>query len=154
MFDIIIDTREKQPWLFEAHKTISRKLDTGDYSICGLEDQLCIERKKSVAELANNLTDQRFKNELERMSKYKFSFLILEFDYRHIDSFPEGSGIPKRLKKKVRVKGPFIISCLSQIRIKYNIHIIPCSNAIYAEYVAYDIMKRVYQLSNDRNTTI
>jgi ERCC4-type nuclease len=152
ILNIIIDTREKTPWTFEkttsSEDIVFQKLDTGDYSLEGLEDILCIERKKSVAEIANNITDKRFKRELERMSEFKYKFLILEFDYRHIDDFPEGSDIPKHFQKKVRVKGPFIIKCLSRIMCKYGISVIPCSSAAYAEHIAYSIMKEVYDASS------
>lgn len=47
-FTIIIDTREQQPWEFEHYSTASRKLDTGDYSIEGLENLFTIERKKAL----------------------------------------------------------------------------------------------------------
>lgn len=146
--NIIIDTREKKnPWQFDkTSATISfRKLDTGDYSIDGMEDILCIERKASVAELAQNITDKRFARELERMVNFKYKFLILEFDYRHIDVFPEGGSLPPNVKSKIRVKGPYIIKCLSRIMTKYNINVIPCSNAIYAEHIAYSIMKEIYE---------
>ena len=53
-FTIIIDTREQQPWTFEHYTTANRKLDTGDYSVEGLENLLAIERKKSINEIANN----------------------------------------------------------------------------------------------------
>ena len=62
-FTIIKDTREQDGYTFESSSSryhtcngmISRKLDTGDYSIEGLEDKLCIERKASVVEFANNV---------------------------------------------------------------------------------------------------
>ncbi len=143
---IIIDTREKYPWLFESTSAsvISQKLDTGDYSIEGLEDLLCIERKRNVAELAGNITTARFKNELERMSQFKYKFLILEFDYRHIDDFPAGSDIPRRVRHKLKVKGPFIIKFLSSIMCDYHINVLLCSNTKYAEHIAYSIIREVY----------
>jgi len=144
--NIIIDTRErKNPWQFlNTSSTVCyHKLDTGDYTVEGLEDILCIERKASVAEIAQNVTDDRFKRELERMQEFPYKFIILEFDYRHIDDFPEGSDLPQKIMKNIRTKGPFIIKCLSRIMTKYDINILPCSNAIYAEHVAYSIMKEV-----------
>ena len=126
-------------------KIIKSEIDVNDYdSIDGLEHDLCIERKKNVAELAGNITDSRFKRELERMAEFPYKFLILEFDYRHIDDFPEGSNIPERLKKRVRVKGPYIIKCLSRIMTKYGIQVLMCSNTAYAEHVAYSLMKEIY----------
>ena len=144
---ILIDTNEKQPWLFAAYdvETALKNMNTGDYTIEGMEKLLCIERKASVAEVASNITKPRFINELERMCDFQYRYLILEFDYRHIDDFPEGAGIPSYLKNKIKVKSPFIIKSLSKIMTKYNIHIIPCSNRIYAEHVAYSIMKETYE---------
>ena len=52
---IIIDTREQKPWEFPGHTTAVQKLDTGDYSVEGLEDILCIERKQNTSEFAKNI---------------------------------------------------------------------------------------------------
>ena len=51
---------------------IDRKLDTGDYSIEGLEDKICIERKGCVEELAINLGSKKktFLKEIERMESF------------------------------------------------------------------------------------
>jgi ERCC4-type nuclease len=151
MFDVIIDTREQQPWQFTSSQINNiehTKLDTGDYSIKGLEHLLCIERKKSVAELAGNITADRFKNELLRMSTFKYKFLLLEFDYGDIDMYPENSGLPKYAMSKVRVKGPFIMKFLSEIQVKYGIHVVCCKNAQYASYIATNIMKQVDEIEN------
>jgi len=143
--DIIIDTREQQPWLFvtKSANIISRKLDTGDYSIDGWEDKFCIERKKSVSELAKNIVEDRFERELERMSEFLYPFILLEFDYNDIAMYPEGSNLPKRVKSKIRIKEPFIKKRLCEIQIKYNIHIIFCTNVVYAENIAYGLMKQI-----------
>jgi hypothetical protein len=150
MFDVIIDTREKQPWSFAQSSSIdniiNKKLDTGDYSIVGLEDVLCIERKRSVSELATNITQDRFKNEMERMSNFPYKFLILEFDYFQIDMYPEGSNIPKDLQSKIRINGSYIMKVLSEIQVRNGIHVIACGNVAFAEHVAINLMKRVYEL--------
>ena len=75
-FKIIKDTREQEGYTFEPsssryHKCegmVVRKLDTGDYSLEGLEDKVCIERKASVVEFANNIGHDavRFAKEIER----------------------------------------------------------------------------------------
>ena len=61
-FTIIVDTREQTPWEFGFHNTAKRKLDTGDYSMEGYESLFTIERKRSVSEIANNLSENRFKD--------------------------------------------------------------------------------------------
>ena len=104
-FIVIRDTREKDGWYFKesdyCEGMVNQKLDTGDYSIQGLEDVLCIERKASVAEIANNIVDDRFTRELDRMSEFKYKFLILEFGVEDILSFPVGSDIPKKSWNKI-----------------------------------------------------
>jgi ERCC4-type nuclease len=148
VFNVIIDTREQQGWEFTSDKvesTISRKLDTGDYSIEGLEHVLCIERKKSVAEIAGNVIDDRFFRELERMAEFPHSFLICEFDFEDIVMYPQGSNIPKKMWKKVKVRGPLILKKLSEIQVNYDVHIVFAGNADNAVYAATNIMKRIHE---------
>jgi ERCC4-type nuclease len=153
VFNVICDTREKTPFIFahaDINQVISKKLDTGDYSIEGLEDILCIERKRSVAEIANNLTDNRFDRELERMMKYKYRFILCEFNYYNIDIYPRGSEIPKAKWDSIRIKAPFIRSKLVDIMIRYGVQIIFCENAEYASEIATTIMRKIYNLEYRR----
>ena len=78
-FTIIVDTREQQPWIFDNYAKAHKKLDTGDYSVEGLEHLLTIERKKSSSEFATNIVESRFKDVVMRLSQFKYSFLLLEF---------------------------------------------------------------------------
>lgn len=155
MFNVIVDTREQQPWNFTSssiNEIKRQKLDTGDYSIEGMEDILCIERKQSVSELAGNITDKRFIRELERMAKFRFKFLILEFDYYSIDIFPQGSTIPEKFRKNIRVSGNYIMKMLSEIQVKYGVHVVTCMNSNYASHVASNIMKQVIEIvHNEQN---
>ena len=58
-FTVIKDTREQDGWTFERFDTryhtctgmVLQKLETGDYSLKGMENIFCVERKGSVAEL-------------------------------------------------------------------------------------------------------
>ena len=62
-YTVIKDTREQDGYTFERFESryhacagmVVQKLDTGDYSLVGLEDKLCIERKGRISELAINL---------------------------------------------------------------------------------------------------
>lgn len=152
-FNVIVDTREKEPWRITAstvNSVISKKLDTGDYSIEGFEDKVCIERKRSVSEFAANVTQKRFKNELERMRDYEYKYLIFEFGMQDVLDYPVGSGIPMGRWKKLKTRGPYILKCISQIQVAYDVHVIYAGNASNAEYAATNIMKRIYErLSTD-----
>ena len=147
-FTVIRDTREKNGWYFKETEycqgMLEQKLDTGDYSIEGLEDTLCIERKGCVSELANNIVDKRFDRELERMAGFKYKFIILEFSVDDILAFPVGSEIPKKTWSKIRITGRFILKRLSEIQTKYGIHVIPCGNNLAAWHMANSIIKRVF----------
>jgi ERCC4-type nuclease len=150
-FTVIRDTREKDGhgWFFDEDNccqgTLVQKLDTGDYSIVGLENTLSIERKESVSEIATNIVTERFTKELDRLRDIKHKFLICEFELNDIMTFPIGSNIPKSKWNTIRIKPPFIISCLSNIQVKYNLHIIFAGNSRNAKTIAYNLLKRVYE---------
>jgi ERCC4-type nuclease len=148
MFNVIVDTREQIPLAIascaEVAEVINRKLDTGDYTVEGLEQKLVIERKRNVAELAINITEDRFWREMERMGSYEHRFLLLEFGIDDIRSYPEGSTIPKAKQKFIKVKGPFIMKKLSEIQIDYGVDVVFCGDTDNALWMATNIMKRVH----------
>lgn len=87
---IIQDTREKQraDWLIRHPKVelIQRKLDEGDYSIEGYEDQLMIEHKR-LGELCTNWTKERdrFRREWERAAAKDYLQKSLVIEGRKVD---------------------------------------------------------------------
>ena len=144
-FTIIIDTREQIPWEFGFHNTAKKKLDTGDYSIEGFENILAIERKKSVSEIATNLSEPRFKDVLERLSKINHAYMVFEFSLDEVYDFPVGSDIPKKMWDKLRISGNYIIKRLIEIQLEYKIQIIFCGDPDNAERFSASIMKRIYE---------
>jgi ERCC4-type nuclease len=153
-FEIIIDTREQQPWIFEHQTKACEKLDTGDYSVRGLEHQLCIERKKSVSEIANNITEKRFKDVVARMTQYKYSFLLLEFDFDNVLAYPVGSNVPKKMWDKLKITPNFLIKHLVELQVFFNIKVLFCGSASNAERMALSIMKKVYEIEQPRKQDI
>jgi len=145
-FHILIDTREQKAWEFPRHSTANIKLDTGDYSLAGFQDKLCIERKKSVSEIASNITEKRFVNELERMAEFKYRFMIFEFSLTDVLIYPEGSEIPQHKRKYIRISPNFILKKLSEYMVNYNINIIFGDTPKNAEKAAMAIMRRVYEI--------
>lgn len=153
-FTIIIDTREQKPWSFNDYMVSHAKLDTGDYSIKGLENILCIERKRNVAEIANNITESRFKDVIGRMSNIKHSFLLLEFDLEDVMNYPIGSTIPKKLWSKIRISPQYILKHIVDLQIEHNIHIIFCSSSSNAEKIALVLMRKIFKLYNQDNSNV
>lgn len=80
---VLIDTREQRPWefdteLFEPHRAT---LAAGDYSVCGLEGQLAIERK-SLGDFVSTVIAGwlRFRKELYRLASYDVAAIVVEAD--------------------------------------------------------------------------
>lgn len=140
---IIQDTREQYPWDFSFYEvdTVVRKLDTGDYSLEGEENNICIERKRSTGELSQNLGSKRatFERELERMTFIRDRYLILEFSIQDLLDFPKNSGIPKKTLPYIRMNAQYMIKLLDQYQDKYGIEIIYANNRDNAQSLVMDI---------------
>jgi ERCC4-type nuclease len=148
-FNIVVDTREQKPWDFNDSFNITKaKLDTGDYSIEGLEHLVCIERKSSVNEVSNNITEKRFKDVLDRMAGFPHPHILFEFDLHDILNFPHNSGIPQRLWKNLRISPLFLLKYITEINTIYGIHTHFCGNRENAQAIAISIMKRVNEKHN------
>jgi ERCC4-type nuclease len=145
-FHIIVDTREQHPWVFEHMTKSVSKLDTGDYSLQGLETLFCIERKGSVSEFANNITEKRFKDVIDRMRRIPYAFLLLEFDLEDILIYPVGSNVPKRMWDKLKIGPKFILKHIIELQILHNIKVVFCGDASNAEKMAITIMRTIYEL--------
>jgi len=155
-FTIIKDTREQEGYTFEPSSSryhtcngmVTRKLDTGDYSIEGLEDKLCIERKASVVEFANNVGhDQvRFAKEIERMKEFPYRFLVLEFSLTDLMNFPEGSSIPEEDWGKLKVTNKFMLKMIMEFQLFSGIHVLFCDSKKNAKWAVLSIIKRVNEL--------
>lgn len=75
---IITDTREQRPLLFQHLASESGTLQSGDYSLKGLEADFAIERK-SIADLCQSLTRgrERFERELHRLRGFDFARILI-----------------------------------------------------------------------------
>lgn len=136
-FTIIQDTREKKPWTFEATGSVDDvkvlKLDTGDYSIEGMENLFMVERKASVDEVFMNLGVQwkRFQKEMERAKPYKYKYLVIEATMRDIF---HGSRYSK-------MSGRFIIARLIYLQMKYGINVIFAGSGMHVPGFIIQLMK-------------
>lgn len=114
---IIQDSREQTPWHLPNLKV--GKLDTGDYAIEGLEGFACIERKGAVSEFATNLSEERFRRELERMSKIAHPVVALEFKMSDLTTWPDRSGLPQKQLDLIRARGPYLESKLAKYQAEF-----------------------------------
>jgi hypothetical protein len=127
---------------------IEQKLDTGDYSILGLEDKICIERKGCVEELAVNLGQKKhaFLDEIERMSSFPHKFLILDFSLEDLVRFPEETRIPIKNKASVKITGKYMLKCIFEFELYNNVHVLFCDNKYNAFIAVSSILKRINEM--------
>ena len=152
-YTVIKDTREQEGSTFErfsgryhqCNGMVVRKLDTGDYSLEGLEDKICIERKARVSELAINLgkDKRRFMAEIERMKEFPFKFLVLEFTLADVMDFPERSDIPEEKWSSIVITNKYMLKMLIEFQMYDDIHVIFCGNRKNAKLVVSSILKRI-----------
>ncbi len=100
---VIIDTREPPGHAYDFRRfpkwvgeTLRKTLKTGDYSIQGLEDEICVERK-TMEDLVSTLTANRktFIKECQRMEALRRKVIVIESTlarlksrYLHSDAHP------------------------------------------------------------------
>lgn len=148
---IIQDTREKEPWNFSSFSNckgqIVSKVDAGDYIIQGKETLITIDRKKSPAELANNLGmyRERFANEMQRMQDFTHRYVICEFPYELLLMFPKGSGLPKQVQRKIRARGKFLASQVQRLSEEYDVKFLFCSNREEAQERAMELFQEAIE---------
>ncbi len=151
-FIVVKDTREQDGYYFKQYNTcagmVEEKLDTGDYSIKGLEDKICIERKGCVEELAMNLGSKKyaFLNEIERMEAFPYKFIVLEFSLDELIKFPEETRIPIKNKAAVKITGKYMLKCLMEFQIYNNVHVLFCGNKYNAFIAVSSILKRINEM--------
>lgn len=84
---VLVDSRERAPWTFEGQgiETEVVTLETGDYSLPGLEHRVAIERK-SIDDWTGTVMRERsrFYRELERLRAFQFRAVIVEASVREI----------------------------------------------------------------------
>lgn len=144
---ILADTRDKKPWYFEEDEyfkgTARKKVDYGDYSIEGLEDLIFIERKASCAELAKNITEDRFHRLLNTGSNFKYKYIIVECPLQNLLEYPAHENFSNEIKQKIKIHPNLLLAYIVKVMITYDIHIIFAGNAKGGQKLAYRILRQI-----------
>ncbi len=154
---VLKDSREKQGWDFPRDNlclgTEIAALKTGDYTLKGYEHLICIERKKSVSEIAGNIGKykRRFEAEMQRIDAFEHAFIICEFNLQDIVDYPKFSNLPKQRRENIVISGKYILKCLIEYQLKYNVKLIFCGNAENAAIFATSLMKRLHEMVTYEN---
>lgn len=193
-YTVIKDTREQDGWFFSQYDkcngTELGTLHTGDYTLKGFEDVVCIERKASVSELANNLGKKKkaFYNEMQRIKDFPFKFLLFEFSFSDLAEYPLSlltkeekedyfqyleynkkikedpslvdvldhvprPRIGKRLDivEQTKISGKYLIKCLMELQIWYDVKIMFCDDKDKAFLVCNSLFKRLNELFHKKD---
>lgn len=151
---IVVDSRETLPFKFIGETTITKKLDSGDYSLVGFESVIAIERKSGTDFLGSISSDrERFKQCLERLSSYERAFIVVECQ---LDSLMDGieikrnsrgkEGIRPNVKQKVGLHPNSLFGTVVSIITRYHIPIIFSKNRKEAERFTLEILKKFYSI--------
>ena len=123
----LVDTREQAPfnlarfanWI-EGERRAT--LETGDYTVEGMEGLICLERK-SLNDLAATLMHnrERFFRQCERMTAFKYRAILVEATYEQIKS-------PHRPVDGVSVHPNGLTGSLDALEVRYLIPVIYTSS--------------------------
>ena len=58
---------------------------------------------------------------MERMSKFRWAYIVCEFSIDDIMSFPENSGIPKKRWQYMRMNGKYIWKRIREIEAEFGV---------------------------------
>lgn len=150
MYHVKKDSREQEAgtgWTFSPTKncsgTTTEKLDTGDYTIVGYEDLFVIERKGALTEWAHNVNEARFDKEMQRLEKFRWPFIILEFTLQDLLNWPNGCNIPKNKIKSIKMTNYALLKKTNEYMIAYKTKIIFAGK--HGKEIAASLFKRVME---------
>lgn len=136
---VIKDTREQAGWEFPG--MVIGTLHTGDYTLQGYEKDFIIERKGKLTEFANNVVDPRFERELDRLDDFKWPFLICEFEFSDIMTWPFSAKLPPSLTNKIKISKYFILKRVNEILVNHKTKILFVGK--YGKETAESLFKRI-----------
>jgi ERCC4-type nuclease len=139
---ILVDDREKKPFPFEE-PTIKKRLNVGDISLEGLEDQLSIERKATIDAVQSVISGHdRFEREMIRGKELKYFAIVIEGRPEDLIKVALKQAKFYNVTPKVmagRVKT--IINTYYLWTIKHGVHVFFCTNRPEAMEVTLKLLR-------------
>jgi hypothetical protein len=127
---VVRDGREKKGhgWIFDKSDEClgmeAGTLHTGDYSIKDYTELITIERKYCTNELAINIFEKRFEEELKRLDDFRYPYMIFEFDYEDVLKYPLNSGLPKHLWHKTAMTADIMNKTIARYQTQYKTKVV------------------------------
>lgn len=132
---IVIDSREKLPWIFSPRvRTCAAALPAGDYSLLGFESSIAIERK-SREDFVNTLGGgrERFLAELRKLEGYEFAAVVVESDLQPIVEGRFFSGMNPEA----------ILGSVAMVVADFRVPVFFCSNRAAAQAFSEKLLARL-----------
>lgn len=140
---IVVDTREQKPYKFDH--SMLKTLESGDYSIRGLEHRIVIERKSKTDAFGSlGKGRSRFEREIRRMSGYDYAAIVIECS---LASF-------LRPPAFTRMNPRAALNTLISWNVKYGIQVHFASDRKHARALVYRILEKYWKhkRNNDKET--
>lgn len=131
---VVIDTREQKPYDFP--RSVVKTLETGDYSIQGMENLVTIERK-SLVDCYSTLGGgrDRFLREFERMGAMQYAAVVIESSLPGFLVPPPRSGVHPRSA----------LGTLIAWSLRYRVHIHFASDRRHGNALVVRILEHFYR---------
>ena len=143
---IIIDSREQAPYSFappryEGVIVEAATLQTGDYSLAGLQDRIGLERK-SLDDLTGTLTKgrARFERECERGRGFDYFGLMIEASLEDV----------RGNKYQSQMTPQSLLQTLAAFSVRYGLHVHWCGNRAGGEYMTHAVLSKYLREAEKR----
>lgn len=133
-FQIAIDTREQKPYSFE--NSVTKTLKTGDYSIVGMEEMICLERKSSTDAYGSlGKGRERLEREFQRMANMEYSAMVIESTMRDFMKQPKYS----------KMNPSSAMNTLISWNLKYGVSIWFAGDRLYGRKLVLRLLEKFYK---------
>jgi len=145
---ILIDSREQAPYAFQRYEGVTVEtstLQTGDYSLSGLQDRVALERK-SLDDLTGTLTKgrERFERECERGRGFDYFGLVIEASLEDVRGH----------KYQSQMTPQSLLQSLAAFSVRYGLHVHWCGNRAGGEYMTHAVLSKYLREAENRLASI
>lgn len=149
-FVVVVDSSEQAPFVFSGIEaegkdkgrpmqvgTVVKSLDSGDYSIVGLESRVSVERK-SVSDWFGSIGSgrDRFEREMQRLSEFDFAAVVIEGGWNEL--------LIDR-PNTTQVSGKVASRTIASWSIRYGVHFYPCISRRHAELWTFTLLSMFWR---------
>jgi ERCC4-type nuclease len=139
---IIVDSREQHPFKFPEDEIIINKLDQGDYSIEGCENEMAVERKSVNDAIGSVLQGrERFEREFERAKQLKRFFVVIEGTQDCIKQEIIHQAVMKGNTKRISGTMVSVLNTYIHWCVKYNVPVFFCFGRSEAQRTTYELLR-------------